>query len=234
MEKIEVDPGNTFYSSLDGVLYNKDKTTLLKFPAQKEGVEIPESVTVIEEYAFYDCNRFTSIVIPDAVTTIKNGGFSYCSNLLSVTLGSGLNTIENYAFTGCKVLVEIYNLSGLELTKGSDENGSVAYYAKVIHNSIDEKSILAIIDGYTFVVPDDKAELLSYTGTDTNLKLPDTFEYNEQTISTYTIGKSFRINDNIISIVIPDAVTEIGERLFEESFNLFSVTIGKNITQIGR
>ena len=233
LENIEVDPENASYLSLDGVLYTKDKTTLLQFPAQKNGIEIPESVTSIGEYAFYSCYKLTSIIIPDAVTTIGNRGFGDCSNLTSITLGSGLTTIEDNAFSGCETLVEIYNLSELELTKGSYENGSVARYAKVIHTSIEDKSILANIDGYTFVVLEDKAELLSYTGTDTNLKLPNTFEYDGQTVSSYTIGKTFRINKGVISLVIPDAVTEIPEGQFEEYFNLFSVTIGKNVTQIG-
>ena len=66
LTSITVADGNANYSSLDGVLYNKDKTTLIKCPAGKTGsVEIPDSVTNISFGAFALCNNLTSISVKD-------------------------------------------------------------------------------------------------------------------------------------------------------------------------
>ena len=83
---ITVDIANPNYSSGDGVLFNKDKTTLIFCPQYKtENYTIPTSVTTIGVSAFYDCNELTgSLTIPSSVTSIGNSAFLYCSKLSSI------------------------------------------------------------------------------------------------------------------------------------------------------
>ena len=78
-EKINVDENNENYSSVDGVLYNKDKTELLKYPTLKESKVfiIPDSVTSIDKRAFENCTSLKRIYIPDTVTTIGEKAFGY-------------------------------------------------------------------------------------------------------------------------------------------------------------
>jgi hypothetical protein len=84
---INVASGNKTYASQDGVLYNKDKTTLFRYPAGKTATTfiIPDSVTSIEWMAFVSCNNLTSVTIPNSVTKI--GGYAFFENysITSVT-----------------------------------------------------------------------------------------------------------------------------------------------------
>ena len=95
---INVSSSNINYSSIEGVLYNKNRTTLIRWPAGKQGaVVIPNSVTSIRAGAFFQ-NRLTSITIPSSVTSIGDIAF-YQNQLTSVIIGSGVTSIGANAFT---------------------------------------------------------------------------------------------------------------------------------------
>lgn len=82
---ITVDPANPNYSSIDGVLYNKNKTRLIITPASKTDIFIvPNFVNIIDDYGFSSCTSLTSITIPNTVTTIGSYAFSNCTGLKSI------------------------------------------------------------------------------------------------------------------------------------------------------
>jgi len=101
---INVDTANTAYISQDGVLYNKDKTTLIQYPAGKTDstFTIPGGVTKIEYGAFERCTSLTSVTIPNSVTIIGSFAFGSCTSLTSVTFATGSNIPDanfgGYAF----------------------------------------------------------------------------------------------------------------------------------------
>lgn len=81
-----VDDANANYSSADGVLFNKTKTTLILYPTSMSGdYTIPSTVTTIESSAFSNCSGLSLVTIPSLVTTIGNSAFNGCSGLSSVT-----------------------------------------------------------------------------------------------------------------------------------------------------
>ena len=86
LTSINVDTNNSNYKSINGVLFNKDGTSLIYYPGRKSGsYAIPSSVTHIETIAFKGCTGLTSVTIPASVTSISYGAFQDCSGLTSVT-----------------------------------------------------------------------------------------------------------------------------------------------------
>ena len=105
---IEVEDGNNFYFSENGVLFNKNKTTLIAFPAGKSGIyTIPSSVKVIEPQAFEGCNRLTDIMFPNSVEEIHNAACWACDRLNSIRIPSSISYIGNQAFNYCKNLKRV-------------------------------------------------------------------------------------------------------------------------------
>jgi hypothetical protein len=105
---IAVDTNNPAYSSVDGVLFDKSQTTLIFCPQGMAGTyTIPNSVTGIGDYAFFECGGLTSVTIPDSVTSVGQLAFYACTRLTSVAIPASVTGIGDNAFTGCYSLTAI-------------------------------------------------------------------------------------------------------------------------------
>ena len=107
---IWVAEGSSHYASdAFGVLFNKDKTTLVQCPGAFSGsYAIPDSVTSIGKRAFSECTSLTSVTIPDSVTSIGKQAFDYCTSLTSVTIPDSVTSIDWDAFYYCTSLTDVY------------------------------------------------------------------------------------------------------------------------------
>jgi hypothetical protein len=103
LENIAVDSTNSAYSSIDGVLFSKDKTTLVRYPTRKRWTSytIPEGVTSIGDRAFSGCERLKNVTIPKSVTAIGKGAFSGCAGFICITIPKGVASIGDRAFSNC-------------------------------------------------------------------------------------------------------------------------------------
>ena len=108
LEEIYTDKQNRNFVTVDGVLFNRDRTTLLAYPTGRKGAyTVPDTVTRIHDYAFGERNALTKVVIPSSVKTIGFNAFEYCAALKKASLANGLEEIETGAFNGCKALTDI-------------------------------------------------------------------------------------------------------------------------------
>lgn len=110
LETINVDGGNANFSSAEGVLFDKAKTTLISIPRGKTGnYVVPDGVTLIKAYAFQHCTGLSSVVIPASVTMIEDMAFGWCSGLTELTVYAPSCSLGYYtAFYRCNNLNKIY------------------------------------------------------------------------------------------------------------------------------
>lgn len=110
IEKINVEEDNQYYTSIDGVLFNKSETEIIDYPnyTEAEFYAVPQSVTGIGEYAFGgDIPSLKTVIIPDTVTKIENGAFMDFYGLEYIDIPTSVTEIGDNAFNGCSQLASI-------------------------------------------------------------------------------------------------------------------------------
>lgn len=111
LKQIKVDKDNPVYSSYDGDLYNKEKTTLIRFSAGKSTIDFSPCITEIGDAAFNRCDNIIDVTIPDTVTSIGEKAF-YCKNLTNITISSGVTYMGKFSFSNCDKLTDVTILDG--------------------------------------------------------------------------------------------------------------------------
>lgn len=102
---ITVADNNPAYSSLDGVLFDKARTTLIACPAAKSGsYDIPSTVDSICTSAFYGCASLTSLTLPPTVRSIGVYAFRGCSNISMLAIPEGVTEVKSGTFYGCRCM----------------------------------------------------------------------------------------------------------------------------------
>jgi hypothetical protein len=211
LAQIIVGRNNLKYSSDEyGVLFDKDKTKLIRYPinCSKTDYIIPGSVTSIGDSAFNDCDGITSITIPDSVTSIGNSAFNDCDGITSIIVPDSVTSIGESAFSNCNSMTSI----SLSSSVTTIENGVFA------HCGI---TSITIPDSVTSIGDSAFMGCMSMT----SIVIPDSVISIE--------NNAFRECTQISTIVIPNSVTSIGDNVFEDCTNLKSITLSDNITRIG-
>ena len=158
---IDVDSANPNYCSVDGNLFNKDKTTLVQYAIYKEDdrYTIPDSVTSIGDYAFFASYNLTSITIPESVTSIGNWSFSDCLELSSITIPNSVTSLGNYAFNGCE------SLRSVVIPDGVTSIGKSAFFYCMGLRKVTIPSSVTSIGEHAFDLCD-SLSVVYYTGTE--------------------------------------------------------------------
>lgn len=145
MSDIQVSEDNKYFTSENGILYDKKKKVLIQCPRAKSGeIKIPESVTNIGEEAFEYCQNVTSIIIPESVTNIGRVAFKSCENLTSVIIPQGVTQIEESTFSGCS------SLSNVTIPKGVTSISNSAFYSCTSLKNITIPETVTSIDKSAF------------------------------------------------------------------------------------
>ena len=154
------------------------------------------------------------LIIPDGVTSIPAYAFRGQA-ITRVTIPNSVTTIGSEAFYDCNKLVEVYNKSSLNITKGSSEYGYVGYYALNVYTEEGGSKLSTGEDGFIIYTDGDDKILVGYTGTETDLIIPDGIKE----IYKY----AFKGCTSLTSVVIPDSVTTIGDNAFRYCYKLVEV-----------
>ena len=197
---IWVAEGNSHYSSdVSGVLFNKDKTTLVQCPGAFAAYTIPNSVTIIGDSAFFYCTSLTSVTIPDSVTSIGESSFYKCTSLTSVTIPDSVTSIGAWAFGCCT------SLTSVTIPDSVTSIGEWAFYYCTSLTSVTISNSVTIIGDSAF----------SHCKSLTSVAIPD---------SVTIIGDSaFFYCTSLTSVTIPDSVTIIEGGAFSDCDNLTDV-----------
>ena len=129
-----------------GVLFDKNKTELIQYPKGniRTSYEIPESVTRIGEYAFYDCGSLTNVTIGNGVTSIGFKAFAYCVSLTSMTIPESVTRIGDDVFYYCTGLTSII------ITESITNIGNYAFYYCTSLTSVSIPDSVTGIGSYAF------------------------------------------------------------------------------------
>ena len=221
---INVATGNQNYVSVNGVLYNKDKTDIICYPAGKKdkNYEILDGVTWIGSSAFSGCTSLTSITIPNSVTFIPDDAFSGCTSLSSITIPDGVTSIGNLAFKDCT------SLASITIPSSVTETGYCAFRGCTSLTAINVATgnqKYASVNGVLY--NKDKTAIICYPAgkKDKNYNMPD---------SVTSMGVyAFSGCTNLTNITIPDSVTGIGDSAFSGCTSLTGITIPDSVEFIG-
>jgi hypothetical protein len=109
LDHIVVHPANSFYTSIEGVVFDRSLAEVIQFPPGRAGsYDVLSSVTNIAREAFRGCRRLASIAIPEGVALIDHYAFSDCTALTRLNLPSSVRIVGDYAFRGCSELSVTY------------------------------------------------------------------------------------------------------------------------------
>lgn len=123
LEEIKVHEDNQNYCDIDGILFSKDKKTIIKFPAAKEENEytIPDGVKKIYDYAFMNCEKLRNVSFPESLRIIGKSAFSMCYRLTEVIVPGNVVDIQSEAFGGC------HDLAVVTICEGTTTIGKSAF-----------------------------------------------------------------------------------------------------------
>ncbi len=248
LESIQVPSANKNFIIEDGVLFDKNKTKLLRcIPmSRKTYYTIPSGVSEIQGGAFSHCEDLVYVSFPDGVTIVGDRAFYGCTYLLDVELSRSVTTINDYAFYDCPRLSNISLPAKLSFI-GEEVFGYCSSLKKMEVSS--ENKYFIFEKGALFTK--DKEELVVYlpSNTASYYMIPSTVKIirygafvdcdnlTEIIIPKGVIeiqGDAFADCDYIKEVIIPSTVTKLGEWAFYYCESLEGVLIEGNITSIER
>ena len=207
LETIIVDENNKFYTAVDNVLFNREMTKIIRYPAAKPDVayEIPNTVTTINQNCFEACSNLMAVNIPASVNEMGYGAFQQCDNLITVTISDGVTVIGEDAFRSCKRLAHIHIPASVRQIGREDRSPENAFFWSdaLMEITVDENNPYFMSDG-GILYSKDKSIIAAY---------PPALTASEFTVP-YGVTKisscCFTGTENLKSIHFPETIVAYG------------------------
>ena len=219
LEKITVSPQNEHYASIQGVLYDKSLTSLIRCPQKKKQISIPNGVTDIEAYAFSDCGALIEITIPNSVKTIGHGAFRSCVALSKITIPDSVKEIGSDPFLLCR------NLESINVSPDNE-------YYRSIGGILYDKDVTTVIrcpqKTKKVNIPNNIAKIKSFAFAGCTLLSDISIPRSVESIE----GHAFEGCTSIKKIKIPPNVTSLEGNVFMDCTALTAIIIPPKVRYI--
>ena len=212
LKNIMVDEENPNYKSENGILFSKDKSILVSYPAGKEETEyiVPTEVKSIGGYAFSSCINLENIILGENLLEINKGAFNNCKNITSIKIPSGVSNLSASAFSGCT------NLTNIELPENMKNIEGGAFSNCTNLQTIELPKKLTAINSNVF----------SGCSNLININIPN---------GVSSIGESaFYGCSNLKEVRLPGSIISIGDSAFYGCRGIENIEIPEGIISIGR
>lgn len=245
LQQFTVAEDNPAYASIDGVLFDKAKTTLFAYPNAKGSTyTIPDEVTVIGPGAFQGCNALTSITLGKGVASLGSNPFMSCTRLQEILVDAEnvhFTSVDGVLFDKSQETIIQYPLSRsgfYEIPLGVTAIGDYAFCNCAQLSGIDiptsvtrvgESAFAACTKLSTATLPDAVTTIGNSAFNQCSNLYRVTFGTNLQTIGSNAFAYTL-----ISSLTIPDRVTSIGENAFSQCPHLEYITLGSSLQEIGQ
>jgi hypothetical protein len=242
LSSITVDSANSTYSSVDGILFNKNQTSIILCPKGKDDIEnytIPSSVRKIEHHAFEGCRNLRAVTLPQGLTDIEQSAFGGCS-LICVIIPDSVTNIGWAAFQDCPLTDVTLGTNVIEI--GRTAFNCCPFATITIPASVTNIGEYAFYGCYrlTAITVDGKnAFYSSLDGVLFDKKQKQLIHYPAKKSGHYIIptgvtciGNDAFLSPRLTGVTIPNSVTNIGDSAFSWC-RLTSVTIPDSVIQIG-
>lgn len=235
IEEIIIHPDNPFFSSKQGVVYNKEMTSIIFTPHSLKGeITIPETVTEIGNFFFNNCSKVEAVTLPNNLQRIGDSSFHYCRSLTSITIPDSVTYIGKDAFSDCE------NLTDVILSDNLKYLGDYAFFGCALGKDIDGGLYVGSKNNPYFLLRGiNDTSVASFTINPNCKILNCSFFYCTELLeikipnSVVCITNStFQNCRKLKSIIIPDSVMSIGQSTFESCQNLEFVSLSKGMDRI--
>lgn len=230
LDSIYVEASNNNYCSKNGVLFTKDQTSLIQYPAAKAEATyiIPNNVTNIEGGSFLGCENLITLTLPQSVTNIGNSVFYGCTSLTTLDIPASITNIGEQAFAYCT------SLTTLDIPESVSEIKKQTFAYCTSLNTLNIPIGLTKIGEQAFV----------YCSSLTTLDIPESVSEIGQEAFKFCISLNtlnipvgvtniedytFFYCENLITLTIPQSVTNIGEQAFAYCTSLTTLNIPENV-----
>ena len=223
LQKISVDEQNASYSSIDGHLYNKEKTILVRYaPAANDTVfAVPDTLEEIGTYACHGAVNLKRLILSDSTVLIGESAFYECAALESIEFGENLECIDDDAFSGCASLKSVVLPESLQVLGSCAFQGCLSMTSLVFLGCPTQIGMLAF-DGCTSLCDVD-IEAIDGFGT---LMFSSCLAFESFVVPThfeYINDRTFAYCENLSSIYLPKGLVSIGDQAFKGCMNLTDV-----------